>query len=79
MSHGSYMNVFAVPHHSGEAGRVAAGDFVRTSDNYYPHFAVIAIHGDKAWLRNVETGQDTLAPLERCRPLEADIAAIAAE
>jgi hypothetical protein len=79
MGHGSYLNVFAISPEAGEAGRIHIGDVVRTSANHYPHFSVIAINGEKVWVRNVETGQDSLTMLARCRRVEDQIAAIAAE
>ena len=35
----------------------------------YPHFEVVAVHGDKAWVRNVLNGTDHLALLSRCRKI----------
>ena len=32
---------------------VAVGDIVKTGPNDYPRFKVIAIDGDRAWIRNV--------------------------
>mgnify|MGYP006143590487 CR=1 FL=1 len=69
MSALSYLDVFnIVEHHAGE-GVIGPGDLVRTSDNHYPHFRVIAVHHDKVWVRNVETGADGLTPLSRCRKI----------
>ena len=36
----------------------------------FPHFEVLAVHGDKAWVRNVANGADSLTPLSRCRRLD---------
>ncbi|HLZ84022.1 MAG TPA: hypothetical protein VKQ54_10685 [Caulobacteraceae bacterium] len=55
------------------------GHVVRTGPNHFPHFEVIAIHGDKAWVRNVVTGADSLTPLSRCRRLPAPALVVAAE
>ena len=30
---------------------------------------MIAVHGDKAWVRNVQNGTDHLALLDRCRKI----------
>jgi hypothetical protein len=42
---------------------------------------VVAVSGEKAWLRNLQSGGDSLGLLSRCRKIEAaDLAlAIAAE
>jgi hypothetical protein len=40
---------------------------VRTGPNLYPHYTVIAVSGDKVWVRNVQTGVDGLTPISRCR------------
>lgn len=64
----SYVDVFEIEHENEEnPDSIAVGDLVRTGPNHHPHFAVIAVNGDKAWVRNAETGQDALAPLKRCR------------
>lgn len=45
---------------------VRVGDIVKTGPNDYPRFNVIAIDGDRAWLRNVITGDDAVVSLEEC-------------
>jgi hypothetical protein len=68
MSAISYVDVFELEHDGEEnPDSIAVGDLVRTGPNHHPHFAVVAINGDKAWVRNVQSGQDALAPLKRCR------------
>jgi hypothetical protein len=75
MSAISYVDVFQLEHDEGETPEsIAVGDLVRTGPNHHPHFAVIAINGDKAWVRNVQSGQDALAPLNRCRKVSPDSA-----
>jgi len=77
----SYSDVFGITHeHDGEED-VHLGDIVRMGANFYPQYVVVAIDGDKAWVRNVLNGADSLALLSRCRrvgPRSADLA-IAAE
>ena len=46
------------------------GALVRTSANLFPHYEVIAISGDKAWVRDVQYGTDVVVPAERCMPIE---------
>lgn len=46
---------------------ILAGDVVHTGPNHHPQWRVIAIDGEKAWLRNVQTHADGVAELRRCR------------
>ena len=50
---------------------ILAGDVVRTGPNLFPHWRVIAVDGDKAWLRCVQTHTDGVAELRRCRKVAA--------
>jgi hypothetical protein len=63
----SYSDVFAIAHERDYDETILAGDLVRMGANLYPHFLVVAVNGDKAWVRNTETGADGIAPLIRCR------------
>lgn len=67
----SYSDVFAICLDREYDEDVQVGHLVRTGPNLHPHFEVIAIHGDKAWVRNITTGVDALTPLSRCRRLLA--------
>jgi hypothetical protein len=53
------------------APAIQVGDLVHTGDNTYPQWKVIAIDGDKAWVRNVQTCADGVTDLRRCRKVEA--------
>jgi hypothetical protein len=79
MSLSSYSDVFAIRHERDYDEEILAGDIVRAGPNLFPHFEVIAVNGDKAWVRNVSNGADHLAPLARCRKIEPAPLAIAAE
>jgi len=79
MSLSSYSDVFAIDHDRGYDEEIVPGDMVRTGPNLYPHFEVLAVHGDKAWVRNVADGADHLALLSRCRKIESIALALAAE
>jgi ABC-type tungstate transport system permease subunit len=79
MSLSSYSDVFSINHDREHDEQINAGDLVRSGPNLYPHFEVVAVHGDKAWVRNVLNGADHLAPLSRCRKLQPEPLAIAAE
>jgi hypothetical protein len=50
---------------------ILAGDLVQTSPNQFPQWRVIAVHDDKAWLRDVQTHADGVAELGRCRKVAA--------
>jgi hypothetical protein len=71
MTLSSYSDVFSINHDREHEEEIRLGDIVRSGPNLYPHFEVIAVHGEKAWVRNVQTGADSLAPLSRCRKVEA--------
>lgn len=45
---------------------VKVGDIVKTGPNDYPRFKVIAIEGDRAWLRNVISNEDAVVSLQEC-------------
>jgi 2'-5' RNA ligase len=83
MSLPSYSDVFSIVHERAHDEEIRAGDLVRTGENFHPHFTVIAVSGDKAWVRNVQNGVDSLAQLDRCRRIaDVDVAlgvAVAAE
>ena len=44
---------------------ITVGDIVRTGDNSLPQYRVIALSGDRAWLRDVQYGNDEIVPLAR--------------
>ena len=69
MTLSSYSDVFSISHDRGYDEDILTGDIVRSGTNLFPHFEVIAIHGDKAWVRNVQNGTDHLAMLSRCRKI----------
>jgi hypothetical protein len=79
MSLSSYSDVFQISHERGYEEEIHAGDLVRTGPNLFPHFEVVAVHGDKAWVRNVLNGSDHLALLARCRKINGQPLPIAAE
>lgn len=75
----SYSDVFAISHEREHDEPIHPGDLVRTGPNLHPQFHVIAVDADKAWVRNVQTGQDSLAFVNRCRRIETPALAFAAE
>ena len=69
MSPTSYSDIYAINHDREFEEDIQAGDMVRTGPNLYPYFTVIAVSGEKVWVRNVQTGVDGLTPLSRCRKI----------
>jgi hypothetical protein len=63
----SYADVFQIEHELESAEEIHVGDIIQMGANKSPQYSVIAISGDKVWVRNLQNGQDTLAPLKRCR------------
>jgi hypothetical protein len=74
----SYSDVFSIKLDREHDEEIFPGDTVRMGQNLYPHFEVIAVNGDKAWVRNLQTGEDHLALTARCRNIEPRIVAAAA-
>ena len=49
-----------------EICHVSVGDVVRTGENFHPHYRVIALSEDRAWIRDTQHGTDHVVPLDRC-------------
>ena len=75
MVRSSYSDVFEISHEREFAEEILAGDLVRTGANAFPHFRVIAVHGDKAWVRDVQYGSDGITSLTLCRKINGPLAA----
>jgi hypothetical protein len=75
LKHISYSDVFAIDHDHDDQEPIEPGDLVRTGPNLYPHFSVVAVSGEKAWVRNVQTGVDGITALARCRKVEGSAGA----
>lgn len=52
---------------------IQVGDLVKTGPNLYPHYTVIAIHGEKVWLRDVQNGMDGLTNLAKCKRINGPV------
>lgn len=50
-----------------ETSHVSVGDLIRTGENFHPHYEVIAMTKDRAWIRNTQHGTDHVVPIDRCR------------
>lgn len=79
MSSPSYSDVFSISLDREYDEEICAGDLVRSGPNLFPHFIVVAVNADKAWVRDVQTGADHLALLSRCRKIQTEPFALAAE
>jgi hypothetical protein len=75
MVQSSYLDVFSISTDRGYDETIQVGDVVRTGPNLYPHYSVICIDGDKAWVRNVGNGADGITNLAQCRKVDAASAA----
>jgi hypothetical protein len=69
----SYSDVFSIDHDHGYDEDIHVGDTVRTGSNLFPHFLVVAISGDRAWVQNTQNGSDSIAPLARCRKIISEV------
>lgn len=69
----SYADVFGIEDYSPDESDIRPGDLVRTGPNLFPHFTVVAVDGDKVWLRNIQSGMDALAALGRCQKINGPL------
>ncbi len=74
MVRSSYSDVFAISQAREVDERIEAGDLVRTGTIAFPHYRVIAVHGDKVWLRDVQYGSDGITSLNLCRRINGPVA-----
>lgn len=79
MSLSGYSDVFELCLEREHDEEIIAGDVVRTGVNLCPEFEVIAISGQKAWVRNLANGEDHLALTSRCRKVPGNALRAAAE
>ena len=49
---------------------VAVGDLIRTGENFHPHYQVIAVSEDRAWIRDTQHRTDHIVPVDRCKRIE---------
>ena len=78
MVRSSYSDVFSISHERNFHEDIIVGDLVRTGTNAFPHFQVIAIYGDKVWVRDVQYGSDGITSLSLCRRINGPMTADAA-
>lgn len=75
----SSLDVFSIDLDCDHDDDIGPGDLVRAASTLFPHFWVIAVYDDMAWLRDVQSGDGYLVPLRRCRRLDTPALAMAAE
>ena len=46
---------------------IGPGDTIRTGENLYPQYRVIAIAADRAWVRDIQYGTDHIIAIETSR------------
>lgn len=51
------------------AEHICAGDMIRKGENFHPHYHVIAVADDSAWIRDTQHGTDHVVPIDRCRKI----------
>ncbi len=69
MVRSSYSDVFAISHERDREEDILVGDLVRTGANAFPHYQVIAVFGDKVWVRDSQYGSDGITSLNLCRKI----------
>jgi len=79
MVRSSYSDVFDISHERDLDEQILTGDLVRTGANAFPQYRVIAVYGDKVWVRDVQYGSDGITNLAVCRKINGPLAAEAAE
>lgn len=67
----SYADVFQLDLDRAYDEDIRPGDTVQTGQNRFPRFSVIAVDGDKVWVRDLQSGADDIAPLARVRKIAA--------
>lgn len=49
--------------------RLSVGDMIRTGENLHPHYHVVALTEDRAWIRDTRHGADHIIPIDRRRKI----------
>ena len=64
MTHWSQADLSNGPDEPGDD--IRPGDRVCTGANVHPNHEVIAVYGDKAWIRDLRSGCDGVTSVSRC-------------
>ena len=73
MVRSSYSDVFDITHERDFDEHIEAGDLVSTGGNLFPHYQVIAVYGDKVWVRDVQYGSDGVTNISLCRKINGPV------
>jgi hypothetical protein len=46
---------------------VGSGELILAGETLHPHYQLIALGEDKAWVRDLQLGTDHIIPIDRCR------------
>jgi hypothetical protein len=49
---------------------ISVGKFVRAGESAHPHYHVIAMTEDRAWIRDIQHGTDHVIPFDRSRAIK---------
>jgi len=52
-----------------DTAHVAVGDVIRTGENRHPHYQIIAMSENRAWIRDIQNRTDHIVPIDRCRQI----------
>jgi hypothetical protein len=78
MSPVSYSDLFSLNLDREYDEDIFTGDMVRMGQNLHPHFEVIAVCGDKLWVRNLQSGEDHIGLTCRARKINCQPVQMAA-
>ena len=53
------------------ASELRIGDTVRTGENRFPQYTIIAISGERAWIRDVQYGDDHVVAVTSLRRISS--------
>jgi len=66
----SYADLFGLKHEIPDWKPVHVGDEVVTGRNSGPHYRVLAVVDDKAWIRGLNRGHDHIVSVRRLRTVQ---------
>jgi hypothetical protein len=68
----SHIELYGLDGGEPSSQEIQVGDLVRTGSNRFPHYAVIALYDDMAWVRDVQTGAYGMTSLSLCRKVQGE-------
>jgi hypothetical protein len=58
---------------AGTCASLRIGEIVRTGENRYPLYEIIAVRDGRAWIRNVQHGDDHVVPIAKIHRVYPDL------